>query len=109
MSELSGYRLMWLVALFDLPVRTKAERREATLYRKRLLEQGFSMAQLSVYMKFCRDKEQSEIIIRKLSQDVPEGGRVDILMITDRQYAGIVTVRDNERVRRKNPSQLSLF
>ena len=26
---LSGYRLMWIIALFDLPVVTKAERKKA--------------------------------------------------------------------------------
>lgn len=109
MSELSGYRLMWLVALFDLPVLTKRERKDAADYRKLLLSHGFQMAQLSVYMKFCRDQEQAKVIIQKVSASVPEGGRVDVLTITDKQYAGIVSIRDSKRVRRENPSQLALF
>lgn len=109
MTELSGYRLMWLVALFDLPVITKRQRRAATDYRKLLLEQGFQMAQLSVYFKFCRDKTQADLITEKLARSVPEGGRVDVMMITDKQYSQIVTIRDSARVRRENPSQLALF
>lgn len=100
---------MWLVALFDLPVRTKAQRKLASDYRKYLLKQGFQMAQLSVYMKFCRDKEQADSITRACTAMVPEDGRLDILMITDRQYAGIVTVRNSARVHRENPSNLTLF
>ena len=109
MSELSGYRLVWLVALFDLPVITKLQRKHAADYRKRLLQRGFQMAQLSVYFKFCEGKEQAELVTRDISEDVPAGGRVDVLMITDRQYSGIVTIRDSKRVRRENPSQLTLF
>lgn len=100
---------MWIVAFFDLPVATKQERHEAAGYRKMLLSKGFQMAQLSVYLKFCRDKEQAEVVIREVARAVPEGGRVDVITITDRQYAGIVTIRDSKRVRRENPSQLSLF
>lgn len=109
MSELSGYRLMWLVAIFDLPVITKKQRKAATDYRKLLLTEGFQMAQLSVYFKYCRDKVQAEGITRNLSSNVPPGGRVDLLMITDKQYSQIITIRDSERVRRENPSQLALF
>lgn len=100
---------MWLVALFDLPVLTKSQRKSAADYRKLLLTKGFQMAQLSVYFKFCYDKEQAELVTKDLAAKVPEGGRVDVLMITDRQYSGIVTIRDSKRVRRENPSQLSLF
>ena len=56
MSELSGYRVMWVVTLFDLPVVTKDQRHEATRFRKALLQRGFQMAQLSVYFKYCHDK-----------------------------------------------------
>jgi CRISPR-associated protein Cas2 len=109
MSELSGYRLMWLIAIFDLPVKTKVQRKDASDYRKLLLEKGFQMAQLSVYFKYCHDKEQADVVTRDISKVVPKGGRVDVIAITDRQYAGIVTIRDSARVRRENPSQLALF
>jgi CRISPR-associated protein Cas2 len=35
---LSGYRLMWVMVLFDLPVMTKAERKAATKFRHFLLD-----------------------------------------------------------------------
>ena len=40
---LSGYRLVWLMVLFDLPVVEKAERNQATRFRKDLLDRGFEM------------------------------------------------------------------
>jgi CRISPR-associated protein Cas2 len=109
MSELSGYRVMWVVTLFDLPVVTKPQRHEATRFRKELLQRGFQMAQLSVYFKYCHDKSQAEVVIRDVSKLVPAGGRVDVLLITDKQYAGITTIRGDRRVQRENPSQLALF
>ncbi|WP_197387472.1 CRISPR-associated endonuclease Cas2 [Ralstonia pseudosolanacearum] len=44
---------MWLLTMFDLPVGTKAERKAATSFRHFLQDQGFEMAQFSVYMRFC--------------------------------------------------------
>ena len=38
---LSGYRLMWVVVMFDLPVVAKAERKAATEFRNGLLDAGF--------------------------------------------------------------------
>ena len=50
---LTGYRLMWMVVMFDLPVVLKAERKAATEFRNALLDMGFEMSQFSVYMRMC--------------------------------------------------------
>lgn len=39
---------MWCLVMFDLPVETKKQRREATRFRNDLLDWGFCMVQLSV-------------------------------------------------------------
>ena len=36
----------------------RGERRAATKFRQGLLDQGYEMSQLSVYMRFCVGKEQ---------------------------------------------------
>ena len=46
MSYLSGYRIMWMMVLFDLPVIDPEERKAATGFRNFLLDQGFEMAQI---------------------------------------------------------------
>ena len=38
---LSGYRLMWMIVMFDLPVVEKAERKAATEFRNALLDLGW--------------------------------------------------------------------
>lgn len=42
---------MWCVVMFDLPVGTKKQRREATRFRNLLLDEGYWRAQYSVYVR----------------------------------------------------------
>ena len=109
-ATLSGYRVMWMIVLFDLPVLTKKERKAATKFRKFLLDQGFEMAQYSVYMRFCAGKEQAEARTRLIERHVPGTGRIHIVYITDKQYESIVSFDGRNRERaNKNPDQLALF
>lgn len=108
---LSGYRIMWLVVMFDLPVGTRKQRRGATRFRQFLLDRGFEMAQFSVYMRFCAGREQADAHIRRIAESVPPDGSVQILTITDRQFGNIVTFRGRERteIPVRKPDQLTLF
>lgn len=109
-QALSGYRIMWLFVLFDLPVGTKKERKAATKFRHSLLDLGFEMSQYSVYLKFCAGKEQAEAIGRQVEQAMPTSGKVHLVQITDKQYENIRTYRGKKREPSpKNPSQLALF
>jgi CRISPR-associated protein Cas2 len=107
---LSGYRIMWVMTLFDLPVLTPDERRNATKFREFLLDQGFCMMQLSCYIKYTAGKEQAEALTAKISAAVPEGGKVDVLFFTDRQYESIKSFYGEDHRRRPGrPEQLQLF
>ena len=86
---LSAYRVMWLYVMFDLPVTTKKERDAATTFRKRLLDCGFEMAQFSIYLKYCRTTEKSESVTNQIKPYIPSGGKIDILLITDKQFSNI--------------------
>ncbi len=101
---------MWMLVFFDLPVVEAEERKAATGFRKALLDQGFSMAQYSVYYKMLPDKEAVPPLVARLKKSMPEEGKVEILCITDRQYEDIQCFRGTERAEdRKNPGQLRLF
>lgn len=107
---LSGYRIMWMMVMFDLPTTTKKERKAATKFRTFLLDRGFSMAQYSVYMRFCAGKEQVESRLRQVGSNLPETGRVHVIVITDKQYERIVLFDGRKRERSpENPGQLVLF
>jgi CRISPR-associated protein Cas2 len=109
-AALSGYRMMWLYVMFDLPVGTPAERKAATKFRKSLLDQGFEMAQFSVYLRFSESKEAAETQIERVRDALPKHGKVHIVTLTDKQYgnARIFTGRKRER-NPENPPQLALF
>ncbi|WP_257538479.1 CRISPR-associated endonuclease Cas2 [Sphingobium sp. CFD-1] len=109
-SQLSGYRLMWIFVMFDLPVTTRAQARAATKFREFLLDEGFEKSQFSVYARFCNGKEQFETYMRRVESSLPDRGDVHILSFTDRQYENIVRFSGQRRRRqRKNPDQLALF
>lgn len=42
---ISGYRCMWIIVMFDLPVDTKEARRAYAQFRKKLLLDGFARMQ----------------------------------------------------------------
>ncbi len=105
---LSGYRLLWMITIFDLPVATKSERKSATDFRNCLLNLGFEMVQFSVYMKHCSGKEQAEIIQNKIKLAVPNYGNVKIFVITDKQFGNIVHMGRHSK-RSINSDQLALF
>jgi len=110
MTELSGYRIMWVMVIFDLPVVERAERNAATAFRNFLLDQGFEMAQFSVYMRFTSGKEAVAAMTRRIEGAVPEEGKISILTFTDKQYENIVSFRGRGRQSpKKNPEQFVLF
>lgn len=108
--SVSGWRLMWLLVLYDLPVGTKKERRDARKFNEFLLNQGFEMAQFSVYMRLLPGKEQVEAMIRRIGENAPRQGKVNLLTFTDRQYENMVCFRGGAREGQpKNPAQYVLF
>lgn len=109
-NHLSGYQLMWILVMFDLPVGTREQMRAATKFREFLLDDGFEMSQFSIYARFCSGKEQYETYVRRIGSNLPERGDIHILGFTDRQYENIVRFSGQRRRRQqKNPGQLALF
>lgn len=107
---LSGYRLMWMLVMFDLPVLSKAERKAANDFRKSLLDMGFEMSQLSVYLRFCTSQTQLDTYARRVEAILPSGGKVSVLQFTDKQYERILTFHGRSRqAPQKAPDQYSLF
>ncbi|GAB5468552.1 MAG: CRISPR-associated endonuclease Cas2 [Rhodospirillales bacterium] len=107
---LSGYRIMWLLVLFDLPVGTKTERRRATRFRHALLDMGFEMSQFSNYLRFCPGKEAADAYIGRIEAALPPSGKVHVLQITDKQFEKVRTFKGRKgEPKRGNPDQLVLF
>ncbi len=108
-ETLSGYRIMWMFVMFDLPVGTKKERKQATGFRNYLLDLGFEMVQFSVYSRFCSGKERVETLSKQVATNLPAGGKVDILSFTDKQYENIISFEGRTPKTYEKPDQLTLL
>jgi len=107
---LTGYRLMWMMVIFDLPVGTKPQRKAANRFRHFLLDHGFTMSQFSVYMRFCGGKDQTEAYMKRIQRSLPKTGLVQVLFFTDKQYENIVSFEGRSKApANQNPEQYALF
>lgn len=95
--------------MFDLPVVEPEERKAATRFRNFLLDQGFHMAQFSVYYRLASGRDAALTLERKIAASVPDEGSVNILTITDKQYENIKSFRGKRGEPPKKPDQLTLF
>ena len=86
MTRISEYRIMWVLVFFDLPTETKKERKQYTTFRKKLLNDGFTMFQFSIYLRHCSSKENADVHIRRVKLALPISGNVGIICITDKQF-----------------------
>lgn len=86
LDRLNQYRVMWLLVFFDLPTETKKDRKQAGLFRKRLIKNGFHMFQFSIYARHCASRENASVHIKRVKSFLPPSGEVGILQITDKQF-----------------------
>ncbi len=108
--EMSGYNSMWLFTLFDLPMVTKEERQEYTHFRKKLMNEGFTRMQFSVYARFCESEEAAEAKRRRIRRIMPPDGQVRLMTITDRQFGKMeVFIGEKKKETEEAPQQMMLF
>ena len=110
LERLNQYRIMWVMVFFDLPTNTKKERRQASLFRKNLTKDGFSMFQYSIYIRHCASRENAAVHIKRVKSFLPPDGHVVIMQITDKQF-GMIDVFYSQQKEEKPEihQQLSLF
>lgn len=109
-ERFSEYRIMWVMVLFDLPTETKKDRKASAEFRKRLMGDGFSMFQFSIYIRHCASIENAEVHIRRVKAMLPEYGNVCIMCITDKQFGNIQVFYGQKPTVPNSPGhQLELF
>lgn len=108
--DLSEYRTMWLMAMFDLPVTTREARRQYARFRKELITRGFTMLQYSVYARCCSTADSAQQTRREIRAVLPPCGQVRLVSITDRQFAKMeVFFGKNRHPTEDTPAQIMLF
>lgn len=101
---------MWLFVHFDLPTTTKQDKRAYTVFRQKLLKDGFSMMQYSTYVRHCASKENLQVHKKRVKRAIPKYGKVMLFEITDKQFGRIDFFEGKKAVDAPStPQQLELF
>lgn len=109
-DRFSEYRIMWVLVFFDMPTETKQQRKAYADFCKRLLCDGFTMFQFSLYVRHCQSGESAEVHRKRVRSFVPEWGRIGILTITDKQFGQIELFEGVKVMEKQSPVvQLELF
>jgi CRISPR-associated protein Cas2 len=109
-TRLNQYRSLWILVFFDLPTETRKERKIASAFRKKLLDDGFTMFQFSIYMRFCASRENAEVHTKRIKNNLPEHGKIGVMQITDKQFGMMELFYGKKPVATEKPSQqLELF
>lgn len=108
--EADEVRFMWLMVFFDLPVKTKPQRRRASQFRQFLKKDGYMMLQLSVYARVCRGQDAVDKHIRGVRSSLPKEGSVRTLQVTDKQYGRMeLMLGTAPKTEQVGPSQMVLL
>ena len=109
-ERFSEYQIMWIFVFFDLPTETKSERKRYADFRKRLLRDGFTMFQFSIYLRHCPSRENADVHIKRVKSWLPQDGCIGILTITDKQFSQMEIYRCCQGAKQELPGmQLELF
>ncbi len=90
-------RFVRILVMFDLPVDTAAQRKAYRLFRKYLVKDGYLMVQESVYAKLSVDDAHAKSAIARLRKHRPSDGLVQVLRITEKQFAAMETIVGERR------------
>ncbi len=110
LNRLNAYRIMWVFVYFDLPTKTKKERKLYTTFRDNLEKDGFVMLQYSIYVRHCSSRENAEVHKRRVKNFLPPNGHVIIHLLTDKQF-GMMEIFNNtaKKPNQPNDGQLTIF
>lgn len=82
-------RVMRTIVFFDLPNIYYKDKRNYQLFHKFLINEGYIMLQESVYSKLALNLQQAEFNINKIRKNAPSKGLIQVLNVTEKQYADI--------------------
>ncbi len=107
----NGWRIVWLIAVYDCPMTTAEARHDYSLFRKLLLQQNFHQLQNSLYVRHFSTKATADACIQRLRPHIPEGADVAFFLLTDKQYAMTREYFGTRETRKKpdEPEQIQLF
>lgn len=104
------FKMGWMLVAFDLPVTTKEERKNASQFRKFLLDDGYQMMQFSVYIRPVVSNARMETHLRRLKLEIPPDGSVRAIFITQIQWEkSYICHAKSPQKAEKMPDQMQLW
>ncbi len=101
---------MWVITLFDLPTDTREARHAYSVFRKKLIQDGFTMLQFSVYARHCPSEENAAVHAKRVEKMLPADGEVRVLALTDKQFERMQIFHGKLRgATERAPEQVSFF
>lgn len=108
---INGWRVMWVIAVYDCPMTSAKARHDYSVFRKSLLRSNFVQLQNSLYIRHFPSMATAEACISRLHHGIPERAQLAFFIITDKQY-GMTKEFYGERCIKKrpeNPDQIEMF
>lgn len=104
-------RFMRLIVFFDLPTTSRARKRAYVLFRRYLLQNGYTMLQWSVYSRIVNGHDDAEKHHKRLSKNLPKEGSIRCLQVSEKQFSHmkLLVGELNFQEKRVNASQILLF
>ena len=85
-------RFMRIILFFDLPTISNADKKHYRIFMKGLVQEGFLQMQESVYTKLVLNRTSVELAINRIKSYLPPKGLVQVLVVTEKQFASIQNI-----------------
>lgn len=99
--------------MFDLPTKTKKDKKRYHWFHDELAKEGYMMLQYSVYGKIFSSAESANLGKKRIKDFVAKNikqGNIRILLFTDKQFENMDIIIGEKSVEEKHePVQLLLF
>ncbi len=107
----NGWRIMWVIAVYDCPMTSSEARKDYTIFRRSILQENFFQLQNSLYARHFPTMAAAEAVIQRLKINIPEGAQVAFFLVTDKQYGMTKEFFGTKSTKNKpeEPEQIALF
>ena len=110
---MSSFKIMWLMLMFDLPTKSKKDKKRYHWFHDELDKEGFMMLQYSVYGKIFSSPESANYGKKRIKDFIRKNiknGNIRILTFTDKQFSNMdVIIGEKSKEEKNEPVQLLLF
>jgi len=111
--KMSSFKIMWLMIMFDLPTKTKKDKKRYHWFHGELEKEGYMMLQYSVYGKIFSSPDSAYHGKKRIKNFIDKNlkhGNIRMLMFTDKQFANMEIIIGEQSIEEVHePKQLLLF